>query len=98
MAWEGATFPEQLMTHSKIWPSLGEHAELARCGTKRWHAGGRAYINNGLLGRAISSGSTYVRLGDNRPYVVGADRKARGGWVSGQSGSEFQREKFPSLP
>ena len=26
---------------------------------------------NGLLGRAISCGSTYVRLGDCRPYVVG---------------------------
>ena len=86
MAWEGATFPEQLMTHFKIWPSLGEHAELARCGTKRWHAGGRAYINNGLLGRAISSGSTYVRLGDNRPCVVGADWKARGAGEEGGGG------------
>ena len=38
-----------------------------------------------------------------RPYVVGADRKARGGggervgggigWVSGQSGSEFGRSE-----
>ena len=32
---------------------------------------------SGLLGRAISCGSTYVRLGDHRPHVVGVDRKAR---------------------
>ena len=39
----------------------------------------------GLLGCAISCGSTYVRLGDHRPYVFGADRKSRvgGGWAGG---------------
>ena len=31
---------------------------------------------NGLLGHTISCGSTYMRLGDCRPYVIGADRKA----------------------
>ena len=33
----------------------------------------------GLLGCAISRGSTYVRLGDHRPYVVGADQKSHVG-------------------
>ena len=52
---------------------------------------------NGLLGRAISCGSTNVRLGDDPPIcrrcwpegAWGGERVGVIGWVSGQSGSGF---------
>ena len=42
-----------------------------------WHQG--KYWKYWAVGLRVSCGSTYMRLGDYRLYVAGADRTARGG-------------------